>query len=70
MLYDFMILEIYYGPTAASLYLEELSLRYGLPAIQKALTAGDVILKRIACGPDCGRIIVWLSEKGRARAVS
>ena len=66
MLYDFMMLETYYGPSDAALYLEELSLRYGIPAIQKALAAGDLVAKRILCGPNRHRTLFWLSEKGRA----
>ncbi len=67
MLSDLMLLEIYYGSGAAALYLEELSLRYGAPAIQKAMRAGEIITRKILLGPDCGRLLVALTDKGLNR---
>ncbi|MCC7305246.1 MAG: hypothetical protein IT558_03190 [Alphaproteobacteria bacterium] len=68
MLADFLLLENYYGSPAAALYFEDLSRHYGIPAIRKALRAGDLVVKRILCGPDCGRLVFRLSEQGRLNA--
>jgi hypothetical protein len=68
MLSDFLMLEAFYGPPSAALFLEELSKRYGLPAIRKALRAGEIVAKPVLCGPDCGRWLLGLTDKGRAAA--
>jgi hypothetical protein len=68
MLSDLLLLEIYYGSGEAALFFEEISARYGIPAIQKALHAGDLALRQVFLGPDSGRWIVTLSKHGRKRA--
>jgi hypothetical protein len=68
MLSDFLLLEAYYGSPAAALFFEDLSVQYGVPAIRRALRGGDLVAKRVLCGPDCGRLLLWLSEKGRTTA--
>ena len=68
MLSDFLMLEAFYGPPAAGLFLEDLSLRYGIPAVKKALRAGEIIARPVLCGPDCGRWLMGLTDKGRAAA--
>lgn len=68
MLSDFLLLDSYYeGPNAAQFY-EDLSAKYGMEPIKRALAAGHIICKRINCGPDTGRWLFYLSEKGRYSA--
>ena len=69
MLSDFLLLETYYeGPETVRFY-EDLAERYGIAPVKKALAAGHLIQRRIVCGPDCGRLIFRLSDKGRRRAL-
>jgi hypothetical protein len=68
MLSDLLLLEIYYGSGSAALYFEEMSERYGIPAIQKALRKGEVITRKVLLGPDTGRWLVTLTDKGRLNA--
>lgn len=68
MLSDLLLLEIYYGSGAAALYFEEISERYGIPVIQKALRKGEVMARQVLLGPDSGRWLVALTDKGRAHA--
>jgi hypothetical protein len=68
MLSDFLVLERYYDAPETALFYEELSQRYGVNAIKKALQAGYLMTRRVMYGPDCGRVMFWLSEKGREKA--
>lgn len=68
MLADLMLLEIYYGSGSAALYFEELSRRYGVQPVRRALKAGEIITRKVLLGPDCGRLLVSLTEKGRKAA--
>jgi hypothetical protein len=66
MLSDLLLLEIYYGSGAAALYFEDLSSRYSTSAIQKALRKGEIMARQVLLGPDSGRWLVALTDKGRA----
>jgi hypothetical protein len=68
MLYDFLLLELYYGQSSAGLFFEDLSLRYGVPAIEGAVAAGDIAMRKILMGPDEGRFLSWLTDQGRGKA--
>jgi hypothetical protein len=65
MLYDFLLLEIYYGAPDTARFYEELSQRYGGAVVAGALGAGYVACRRVLIGPDRGRLLVWLTDKGR-----
>ena len=67
MLSDLLQLEVYYGTPEAAQFFEDLSRRYGPAMVRKALRAGEITGRRLHCGPDCGRRLFWLTEKGRAR---
>ncbi len=67
MLSDFLTLEIYFGHDASAQFFEDLAKRYGKKSIEKAVQTGDLIQKKIAIGPDAGRDLIWLSEKGRQK---
>lgn len=68
MLSDLLMLEAYYGSPGAAQFFEDLSRRYGPAIVRKALEAGEITGRRIHCGPDCGRQMFWLTDKGRAQA--
>jgi hypothetical protein len=68
MLSDFLLLEIYYGSGSAALFFEDMSSRYGIPAIQKALRRGELMARQVLLGPDSGRWLVTLTDKGRKGA--
>lgn len=68
MLSDLLLLETYYESQNSVQFLEDLSRRYGPEAIRRAVSAGEVICRRVNCGPECGRFLLRLSDKGRRRA--
>jgi hypothetical protein len=68
MLSDILLLEVFYGSGSAALFLEEITSRYGLAPLQKALRAGELALRQVLLGPDRGRWIVALTDKGRNSA--
>jgi hypothetical protein len=67
MLSDFLTLEYYFGYDGSAQFLEDLSRKYGIDPVKKALKDGDLERRQIALGPDRGRFLVWLSEKARQR---
>ncbi len=70
MLSDFLTLEAYFGSESAALYFEELSQKYNTGRIWEAVQRGDLHCREIRLGPEKGRWIYWLSEKGRGKALS
>ena len=69
MLTDFLALELYYEQPETIQFFEDLSRRYGIVPIRKALAAGDILHRTIKCGDNSGKTIFWLSEKGRQKAI-
>lgn len=69
MLSDFLTLEAYFGSSESALYFEDLSKRYDSLRIWNAVREGDLICRRIGFGPHQGRILTWLSDQGRAKAL-
>ncbi len=67
MLSDFLTLEYYFGYEGSAQFLEDLSRKYGIDPVKKALKNGDLQQRQIALGPDRGRFLVWLSDKARQR---
>lgn len=70
MLSDFLILEEFFDQSSAVQFFEDLSKRYGPEAVIKAIAKGELCFKKILCGPDRGRHLVWLSQTGRFKAQS
>ena len=70
MLSDFLLMESYFERSETAQFFEDLSKRYGEGSVAKAVAAGDLIRRRIICGPDCGRWLFWLSDQGRAKALN
>jgi hypothetical protein len=70
MLADFLTLEIYYGRESGAMFAEEAARRYGSGALGRAVRAGDLTRRCVFCGPDCGRVLFWLTAQGRRRAAA
>lgn len=70
MITDFQMLEDYFGRTHAVQTYEDIARYYGGEAIQRAISAGYIAGKTILCGPDRGRCILWLTEKGRCHNIT
>ena len=68
LLSDFYMLELYFEQPETAQFYEDLSRRYGAQALKKAVMAGYLVGKQLTCGPDCGRKLLWLSDKGRQKA--
>lgn len=65
MLSDFLSLESVFGRNAATMFLDEIIEKYGEKNLQKSLSKGYLENRTIYIGPDSGRVLCWLSEKGR-----
>jgi hypothetical protein len=68
MLSDFLLLESYYGDGQSAQFIEDFLDRYGQAAFAQALMAGQIMRRRVMMGPDQGRWLVSLTEKGRSEA--
>lgn len=68
MLSDFLMLEEFFGRRAGALFIEDAARHYSEMSVKKAMLAGDVVGRRIVCGPDRGRLLLWLSHEGRKKA--
>ena len=69
ILSDFLTLESYFSNEESVHFFEEVSHRYGIKPIEKCIAAGELICKKIHIGPDKGRHMLFLSEKGRLKAM-
>jgi len=69
MLSDFLALELYFEQPETIQFFEDLSKRYGTAPLKKALRAGYLMHCTIKCGKNSGKIALWLSEKGRQKAL-
>ncbi len=65
---DFYMLESFYGAPHAVQFYEDIARQYGVEPVRQAIRAGDVAFKKISCGPNAGRLLLWLSEQGRSKA--
>lgn len=65
MLNDFFTIELYFGSPESAQIQEDLIRRYGYKPVHEALERGYLEAREIFCGPLRGRILCWLSEKGR-----
>lgn len=70
ILSDFLTLEVYFANEDSAQFFEEACAKYGVAPIKKCIAAGEIICKKIHIGPDRGRLMVWLSDKGRSKAIS
>jgi hypothetical protein len=65
MLSDLLILEAYYGHPSCAVFFEELTRKYGVETVRRALRAGDITARTVMMGPDTGRLLVGLTDRGR-----
>lgn len=65
MLNDFLSLENMFGPQGAVVFIDDLLARYDVEDVTNALEEGLVERRMICIGPDCGRCVCYLTEKGR-----
>lgn len=68
MLSDLLILEIYYGHPSCAQFFEDMARKYGIETIKKALRAGEITARPVVVGPDSGRLLLGLTDKGRQAA--
>lgn len=68
ILSDFLTLESYFSNDESSQMFEDCTQKYGIETIQRYIKAGALACRKIYIGPDAGRLIVSLSEKGRELA--
>ncbi len=68
MIVELMSLETLHGYEETTFYMDEMIKYYAFEEIKHALEKGDIHARKIYIGPDCGRVLCWLSEKGRRKA--
>ena len=70
ILSDFLTLETYFDNQESAQFFEECSYKYGIEPIQKCLRAGELACRKIHIGPDAGKILLLLTDKGRQKGTS
>lgn len=68
ILSDFLTLEVYFANDESAQFFEECSEKYGIKPIRKCIAAGELACRKIYIGPDAGRMLLWLTAKGRQNA--
>lgn len=68
MLYDFFLIELYYGTLESAQAQEDLVRRYGADKVENAISRGYLHSREIFFGPMRGKILCWLSDEGRQKA--
>lgn len=68
ILSDFLTLESYFSNEESAQFFEECSCKYGTRPIMKCIKAGELACRTIHIGPDSGKKLLWLTEKGRQKA--
>ena len=66
---DFLDLEMYFGSENAVLYYEDIIKRYGQARAEQALNRGDLTLQNTYCAISRGKLMAFLSDKGRRKAM-
>lgn len=68
MINDLYELEELYGRAEGALYVDEMLVNYNEQVLTSALEQGLLETRTVCIGPNCGRILCWLTEKGRCKA--
>jgi hypothetical protein len=68
MLSELYALETFYGSEAAAQFFSKLSKKYGVEPVTKAIHDGLLAIRSIQLGPDAGKTLLYLTEKGRSQA--
>ncbi len=69
MIRDMLLMESVFDRAEAALYLDEVLCGVDVQEVKDAIEAGYITTKAICIGPDCGRVLCSLSEKGRCKAM-
>ncbi|MGH1377051.1 MAG: hypothetical protein ACRBCK_11965 [Alphaproteobacteria bacterium] len=69
MLSDLLSLESCFGKFESVMFVDDIQNTYGEYSVEQAIEAGYLEWRIICIGPDCGRQLCWLSDKGRAAAL-
>lgn len=68
MINDFLAIEQLYDRSETALYIDEVLLNYKEQDVTSAIQAGYIQTRTVCIGPNCGRVLCWLTEKGRCKA--
>lgn len=68
ILSDFLTLEAYFSNEESARFFEECSCKYGARPIMQYIKSGELACRTIQIGPDSGKKLLWLTEKGRQKA--
>ena len=68
ILSDFLTLESYFGNQETAQFFEDCVQKYGVERLQKRINAGELAYRQIHIGPDAGKCLLWLTQKGREQA--
>lgn len=70
ILSDFLTLEVYFDNHESAQFFEECSKKYGTEILKKYINGGELECRRIHIGPDTGKSLLSLTQKGRELAAS
>lgn len=68
ILSDFLTLELYFSSPESVQFLEDCADKYGVKPVRRCIAAGDLVCKHVHIGPDQGKSLLYLSDKGRMKA--
>lgn len=70
ILSDFLTLESYFSSEESARFFEDISQKYGTEPLKKCIESGEIICRKVYIGPDQGRVMLFLSDKGRSKALN
>ena len=68
ILSDFLTLEVYFDNHESAQFFEECSKKYGVDTLNKYIHGGELECRPIHIGPDTGKNLLCLTQKGRELA--
>ena len=68
ILSDFLTLEVYFSNSESAQFFEECSQKYGAEPVKTCIKKGELACRQILIGPDAGKNLLWLTDKGREKA--
>lgn len=68
MIHDFLLLEMYYGPSESAQYIEDVIKKHGQDAFDRACEKGHLVIKAVALEPETQNVVCGLSPLGRNKA--
>ncbi len=70
ILSDFLTLETYFSSQESAQMFEDCVQKYGAGLVKKYISSGALAYRKIHIGPDKGKSLIWLTQKGRKIAFS